>query len=526
MQLTLMNMRNLMLGMIMLFAFANRLQAQYPNILIGTENEPNEPSICINPKNPDQMVAGSNTDNYYYSSDGGLTWTAGVLSSSLGVWGDPVVIADTAGRFCFFHLSVPSWPQWLDRIVCQKSLNGGQTWSNGSFMGLNGTKDQDKEWAVVNPMNNDIYACWTQFDAYASTIPTDSSNIMFSRSLDGGESWSVAQRINHKAGDCIDMDNTVEGAVPAVGPDGEIYVSWAGPLGLVFTKSTDRGDSWPESNLVIGDIPGGWDFAVPGIYRANGLPVTCCDLSAGPHRGAIYINWSDQRNGEDDTDIWIVKSTDGGATWSVPKRVNDDPAGRQQFFTWMTVDQSTGFIYIVFYDRRDHINNLTDVFMAVSKDGGETFDNFKISETPFNPNPEIFFGDYTNISAHNNIVRPIWTRLHNGNLSVMTALVDSIFTGISPEKEKAAPFSLDQNYPNPVHDITFISYKIHAPTRISLKVNDVFGNVVATILSDVPVSSGKHIEQFNSREFGLAPGFYYFSLISDDNFVNRKMVID
>ena len=80
----------------------------------------------------------------------------------------------------------------------------------------------------------------------------------------------------------------------------------AGPLGLVFTKSTDQGLTWPSDNLYVTDIPGGWDYAIPGIYRVHGLPVTCCDLSQGPNRGNIYINWSDQRNGLEDTDIFFV----------------------------------------------------------------------------------------------------------------------------------------------------------------------------------------------------------------------------
>jgi hypothetical protein len=222
----------------------------------------------------------------------------------------------------------------------------------------------------------------------------------------------------------------------------------------------------------------------------------------------------------------MVKSTDGGSNWSAPKRVNDDPAGRQQFFTWMTIDQSTGFIYTVFYDRRNHNDNLTDVFMAVSRDGGETFENFKISETPFNPNSSVFFGDYTHVAAHNSIVRPIWTRLHNGSLSVLTALVDSVYVGISPEKEKVVPFSLEQNFPNPVTDMTYISFKVHAPARISLKVFDIYGHEVASVFSDILVPSGKHIQQFNRREFDLAPGFYYYSLISSDNTVQRKMVVE
>ena len=80
-------------------------------------------------------------------------------------------------------------------------------------------------------------------------------------------------RISDTGGDCIDSDNTVEGAVPAVGPNGEVYIVWAGPLGLVFDKSLDGGLSFGKDK-VIGDMPGGWDFSVDGLDRANGMPNT------------------------------------------------------------------------------------------------------------------------------------------------------------------------------------------------------------------------------------------------------------
>ena len=166
-------------------------------------------------------------------------------------------------------------------------------------MGLNGTKAQDKHWSAIDRTNNNIYVTWTQFDNYGSSNPLDSTIIRFSKSLNGGQTWSPAKRINRVAGDCIDGDNTVEGAVPCVGPNGEIYVSWAGPVGLVFNRSLDQGETWMDTNVFVSDIPGGWDYSIPGISRANGLPVTCCDLSNGPYRGTIYINWSDQRNGYD-----------------------------------------------------------------------------------------------------------------------------------------------------------------------------------------------------------------------------------
>ena len=499
---------------------------QYPNVLVGNTGYPEEPSIFINPDHTNQMVAASNIDNYYYSGDGGYSWQSGTITSSYGVWGDPCVVIDTAGNLYYFHLSNPSFGSWIDRIVCQKSIDGGQTWSDGTSMGLNGIKAQDKPWSIVDRSNNTIYVCWTQFDRYGSSSPNDSSVILFSRSTDNGQIWSLAKRINRQAGDCLDGDNTVEGAVPVVGPNGEIYVSWAGPLGIVFNKSLDGGETWMDTNIFVTDIPGGWDFQIPGIYRANGLPVTCCDISDGPYRGNLYINWSDQRNGPTDTDVWLVKSTNQGTTWSSPVKVNDDPPGHQQFFTWMTVDQKTGFIWFVFYDRREHSDWLTDVYMAVSRDGGETFQNFKISDSSFYPNPSVFFGDYTNISAFNNIVRPIWTRLNNGYLGIWTAIVDSMFVGISKDLENILPLSLEQNWPNPVKNVTYISFKVYVSSTITLRVFDIFGREISTMVDNQKFNAGKYIEYFDASAHHLVPGFYYFSLVSGETSLQRKMLVE
>jgi hypothetical protein len=135
---------------------------------------------------------------------------------------------------------------------------------------------------------------------------------------------------------------------------------------------------------------GGWVYDIPGIYRCNGLPVTKCDTSSGTYHGRIYVNWTDQENGSDDVDVWLIYSDDEGETWSEKKRVNDDPAGSHQFFTWMDIDQTNGNLYFIFYDRRNHSGNETDVYMAVSEDGGDSFENIMISETPFTPSASVF----------------------------------------------------------------------------------------------------------------------------------------
>ena len=509
------------------FFIALSLFSQHENILVSASNGPNEPSIYIDPNNTDRMIAGANINNVFYTEDGGYTWTVDQLySSTLGVWGDPVTIVDNEGNYLFFHLSNPPGGNWIDRIVCQKSTDGGQTWNEGSYMGLNGDKAQDKEWAIIDRDNGNIYVTWTQFDDYGSSNPNDRSNIMFSKSTDGGESWSPAMIINEVDGDCIDDDNTVEGAVPAVGPNGEIYVAWAGPEGIVFDKSLDQGETWLEEDIFVTDFPGGWNYDIPGIYRANGLPVTKCDLSGGVHHGTIYINWTDQRNGTDDTDVWLVKSTDGGETWTEPVRVNDDPPGKQQFFTWMDVDQVTGDLHFVFYDRRNHDDSNTDVFMAYSADGGETFLNYQVSEEPFLPVSSVFFGDYTNVAAHNEVIRPIWTRLHNGSRSIITAIVDPVFTGVDEGAQSGIPFALNQNYPNPFSESTYFSFKLRQPSVVTLIVTDIYGREITTLINKKELPAGAFTRHFTTAHYNISPGVYYFSLTGNDINLVKKMVIE
>jgi hypothetical protein len=412
----------------------NQKNRQFENVLIaegkrGGDLGPCEPTICINPVNPNNVTAGAILDAYYWSEDGGKTWNASRLKSKHGVFGDPVLIADAKGHFYYAHLSDPEGKQWageklLDRIVIQKSTDGGKSWTSGSYCGENHPKDQDKHWLCADPQSGHIYCTWTEFDLYNSKdTAKDHSRILFSKSTDGGETWSKAIKINQFDGDCLDDDNTTEGAVPTVGPNGEVYVSWAWNNKIWFDYSLDGGKTWQDKDLVVADQPGGWTYNVLGISRCNGLPITDCDRSKGPNRGTVYVNWSDHRNGEDNTDIFVAKSKDGGKTWSKPVRVNDDKTQNEQFLTWMTVDQVTGYVYCVFYDRRNYTDKQTDVYLAVSRDGGATFENMKISKEPFDPSKYVFFGDYNHISAHNGMVRPIWTRLHNGVLSVWTALI-------------------------------------------------------------------------------------------------------
>jgi len=430
-------MRNKIAFVVVLFAFS--AQAQVRNVAIPLPKLATyfysqvEPSIFINPANTKKIVAGSVMNDYYYSKDGGLTWKSKSIYSKYGVNGDPCLLVDKKGFYYYFHLSNLNGERLKGGIVCERSRLLKGRFRKESHTQVNG-KFHDKQWAVSNPINGEIYLTWTQFDAYDSGDARDRSNILFSKSGDYGKTWSVPKIISKFSGDCKDNDDTAEGAVPAVGPNGEIYVSWSRSEKIYFNKSIDGGETWWEEEMEIGQQKMGWTLNIPGIYRCNGLPVTVCDLSNSVHRGTVYVNWSDQRNGENNTDIWIKKSINGGQDWSEPIKVNSDSNNRHQFLSWMTVDEVTGYVYVLFYDRRNYNDNKTDVYLAVSKDGGETFKNHLISNAPFTPNPKIFFGDYSNISVRNGIIRPIWTRLDDIKISLLVGVtnqteLDSLSSG-------------------------------------------------------------------------------------------------
>ena len=430
-------LKNFILSFSCLLVLSASAQSEYKNVeLVSGKGrfssfDPSEPSIAIDPTNPMNIVAGSILNNVYKSSDGGLTWDHDVLKSSHGVYGDPTIVASPKGDFYFLHLGDPenkgcSSSRLLESIVIQQLIDkkfscSKKCWTDGIAIGTNAPKDQDKQWATTSKDGSEIYVTWTEFDKYESAAPNDHSRILFSKGKKGESSFLKPVTISDVVGGCLDDDNTVEGAVPAAGLNNEVYVAWAHQENIYFNKSLDGGNTWMPKSKVVMSIPGGWNQEIPGVYRANGMPILLSDLSNGPNRGTLYLCWSDERNG--DVDVFVSSSKDGGEHWTEAVRVNNDDTHTQQFFPWMTVDVVTGNLYAVFYDRRNHSDFNTDVYLASSVDGGKTWTNERISEKPFETNAAVFLGDYNNISAVNGVVRPIWTRIDNYRTSVWIAII-------------------------------------------------------------------------------------------------------
>jgi hypothetical protein len=163
--------------------------------------------------------------------------------------------------------------------------------------------------------------------------------------------------------------------------------------------------------------------------------------------------------------------------------------------------------------------------MARSMDGGETFTNLPVSDFPFLPSSFIFFGDYTNITAHDNVIRPIWARCQNSQMSIWTAIVNPTAVGIEEEIGDAMPFSMEQSYPNPFTESTWISFKLHQAAPVFLAVYDQLGREVEILVNNTQLQPGKYSYQFNTSGRSLAPGVYHFSLVSIDNVLRQKIVL-
>ncbi|MDZ4714103.1 MAG: sialidase family protein [Cytophagales bacterium] len=404
--------------------------AQFRNVKIADEADgrrPGDPSVIVNHRNPKNIIAAADNDRVMYTLDGGESWTEITLTSPLGVAGNSSMIIDAKGKIYTIHRSDSEGKGkgsqgWLDRLVCQRSEDFGKTWNEGSSLGASSTIKSDKQAIAVNAKKQILYATWTQSDQYFSQDPACQSYIAFSSATNAGNRWDKPVTISQTPGDCSNSGTSAAGATPAVGVDGRIYVTWSNQGVIYFDRSYDEGKTWLSNDLAIAKQEGGWALQIPGFGTTQNTPILMIDNSPGRYHGMLFLTYADQRNGADDTDIWVHRSPRGGDSWTAPMRVNSDEPGKHQFCPSVAVDQTNGLLYVLYLDRRAHDDVQTDVYLAYSTDSGSSFKEVKISETPFDASETEFF-EFTGISAHNGTIAAVWTRTDNGKVSVWASII-------------------------------------------------------------------------------------------------------
>ncbi|RPI63015.1 MAG: T9SS C-terminal target domain-containing protein [Ignavibacteriales bacterium] len=85
-----------------------------------------------------------------------------------------------------------------------------------------------------------------------------------------------------------------------------------------------------------------------------------------------------------------------------------------------------------------------------------------------------------------------------------------------------AEYKLSQNYPNPFNPVTRINFQLPYASNVTLKIYDVVGSEVATLVNEIK-AAGNYNFDFNASS--LASGVYYYKLQAGDFVQNKKMIL-
>lgn len=434
------------------------------DIMIGTEHlMQSENSIFIDPTNITNIVVSMNTGNsrdagfelcrsdvicavdYNLTQNDGVNWSNSNCNFGNPVvpinGGDPSAVIGSDGTRYLGYITRPNMDldlyaggqgvsflpvgntEWIDVVVSTPPNKIGMLLDKNHLWTDNSSSSE---------YNGQLYDAWTYMDTWFNTDDND-GEIQLYYSHDGGYSWELPDAPSDGfISKSVNAGIMNHGVNLHTGPNGEAYAVWAiydnwpaDENAYGFASSFDGGNNWNDALRIVDDIQG---IRVSGAgirTRVNSFPSMAVDLSNGLHRGTIYIVFAVQTQitFEDyGVDIFLIKSTNEGNTWTEPTQINEDNLWidyEQSYFPWLSCDPETGILSIVFYHGYYQNQNIITK-VANSLDGGSTWDEFIISDYSFLPIPLLgtlgadewaphYFGDYLGIDSHCGMVYPIWT---------------------------------------------------------------------------------------------------------------------
>jgi hypothetical protein len=393
--------------------------AAFGRNIVVTYNDSTGIHVIPNPTGPGLIVDRVRLSGFGVSHDGGETWKTGFIPPAAGAaetFGDPSVGVDRRGVFYFANLAANAQGRFA--ISVNKSVDGGTTWSNGVIVQQDG--GSDKEWLTVGPDpeekdRDNIYVTWTSFQSDGSC------QMRFGRSVDGGATW-IAKTIYAPAADpnpahpqnCLTFTNPVVDAVTGTLYIPFLHFSNSDQDFLQMLISDNAGDTFrfatfnvpgaPDPTVFPVTQPGeltecGATLIAPHLFAVNfrltihtalnaggsltGLPryVQASRMTLQPavaaRHGRIYMAWNNSTSlvfGDPagKSNIWFMRSDDGGKTWSAPLQVNPHiPTDPHHVLPALALDDDDQNVHVTYYTQ--HSDGTVDLDMSNSDNGGRTF---------------------------------------------------------------------------------------------------------------------------------------------------------
>jgi hypothetical protein len=340
------------------------------DLITGTETFPHitqsETFTTANPDDPTQIVVAYNDSRGFganpmtgagasVSTDGGNTFTRLTKANGQSPFDNsssPVVLYNKPSQTWF--------TVWLDGGC--SGLGGYRSttpWDPNNwthFCVHSGLDDRESGWADNNsssPFFGRMYISWNDFDQ-------PNANIFVTFSSDGGATWHSPVMVSTQSTFIRNVQMTGDLAT------GDVYIAGMDEGGggfphqdtnLIF-KSTDGGNTWTNTYT-------GPQFPGPGVtfvgyfacmfldgggywrYEGWGQPAAFNDI--------VHLVYTQHGAGSDPGDVYYIRSTDGGVTFSSPFKLNTDSTTRPQWQPNLSVSP-TGTLFATWYDARESAN--------------------------------------------------------------------------------------------------------------------------------------------------------------------------
>ena len=342
------------------------------NLITGTETSPNvtqsETFTSVNPDNPNHIVVAYNDSRgrnanpinisgASVSTDGGTTFTRLTAASGQSpfpdTFGDPVVL---------YNKPTGTWlTVWLDAACGGQGLGGFKSttpwdpspasWTH--FCVHNGGSDDRESGAVDNnpasPFANRLYISWNDFG--------QSQQIRSTFSSDGGTTWSAPVNVT------TTFIRNVQITVDKV--NGDVYIAGMDEMGGGLTNRATRSTA-PPTAARLGPTP---SPAPPSLDRAAALRVSSPRCTAIPlywrHMGwgqpaafnqIVQLRLCRRNTGNGDPgDVFYIRSTDRGLTFSAPLQLNTDTDHtKAQWMPNLSVSDA-GTLFATWYDETPRV---------------------------------------------------------------------------------------------------------------------------------------------------------------------------